>query len=179
MTGRPAVFLDRDGTLNTNLDYLTRPDQMRLLPGAAEALKLLRAAGFVCVVVTNQSAVGRGMICEIELENIHQEMIRQLAAEGVALDGIYACPSVLDHPERKPAPGMLLRAATELQLDVTKSWMVGDSQRDIDAGRAAGCKGCVLVRTGHPIDETQAMLLTGVHVADDVLAAARIILAMM
>src|SRR5262245_12470795 len=92
---RPAVFLDRDGTLNANLDYLTRVEEMRLLPGAAEALRLLREAGFVCVVVTNQSAVGRGMICDADLEQIHEEMKRQLAELGASLDGIYACTSVL------------------------------------------------------------------------------------
>src|SRR5262245_47506026 len=110
---RPAVFLDRDGTLNANLAYLTRPEEMRLLPGAAEALQLFRAAGFACVVVTNQSVVGRGMIGDADLDRIHEEMNRQFAAAGASLDGVYACTAVADHPERKPAPGMLLRAAAE------------------------------------------------------------------
>jgi D-glycero-D-manno-heptose 1,7-bisphosphate phosphatase len=173
---QPAVFLDRDGTLNANLAYLTRPEEMRLLPGAAEALQILRAAGFACVVVTNQSAVGRGMMCEADLDCIHEEMTRQLTAAGASLDAIYACTSVADHPERKPAPGMLLRAAAELQLDLKQSWMIGDSLRDIQAGQRAGCKGCVLVRTGHALDEIDPALLDGIPIMDDVLTAARFII---
>jgi histidinol-phosphate phosphatase family protein len=173
---RPAVFLDRDGTLNANLAYLTRPEDMRLLPGAAAALQLLRAAGFACVVVTNQSAVGRGMMCDAELDLIHEEMTRQLTDLGASLDGIYVSTSVVDHPERKPAPGMLLRAAAELNLDLTQSWMIGDSLRDMQAGQRAGCKGCVLVRTGHAIDAIDPAMLDGVPIVDDVLAAARLII---
>jgi histidinol-phosphate phosphatase family protein len=171
-TPRPAVFLDRDGTLNENLAYLTRPEEMRLLPGVGAALNDLRAAGFVCVVVTNQSAVGRGMMSETDLERIHEEMTRQLAAVGATLDAIYAATSLVDHPDRKPAPGMLLRAAADLGLDLANSWMIGDSARDILAGQRAGCKGCVLVRTGHPLDEKAPAC----HVADDLPAAARYIL---
>jgi histidinol-phosphate phosphatase family protein len=173
---RLAVFLDRDGTLNANLAYLTRPEDMRLLPGAAEALQLLRAAGYACVVVTNQSAVGRGMMSDADLDCIHEEMRRQLAAAGAALDAIYACTSVDDHAERKPAPGMLLRAAAELNLDLSQSWMIGDALRDIQAGQRAGCKGCVLVRTGHAIDEIDPALLDAVPIVDDVLTAARFII---
>lgn len=166
---RPAVFLDRDGTLNENLDYLTRPEDMRLLPGVAPALMRLRAAGYACVVVTNQSAIGRGMIDEATLDAIHEEMLRQLAVDGAALDAIYASPHVNDHPDRKPAPGMLLQAAADLGLDLASSWMVGDSARDILAGRSAGCKGCVLVRTGHPIGPDALAL--DVPIVDDLSAA--------
>jgi histidinol-phosphate phosphatase family protein len=172
---RPAVFLDRDGTLNDSLEFVTTPAAMRLLPGAAEALQLLRDAGFLCVVVTNQSCVGRGMISAAELERIHEELTRQLAALGAALDGIYACIEVVNHPERKPAPGMLLRAAKELNIDLAKSWMIGDSLRDIQAGKNAGCRGCILVRTGHAIDDAQLALLSDVPLADNVLAAARFV----
>ena len=175
-TKRRAVFLDRDGTLNENLDYLTRPEQMRLLPGVGAALQQLRAAGFACVVVTNQSVVGRGMITEAELAIIHDEMKRQLREAGAAVDGIYAATAMTDHPDRKPAPGLLLRAALELQLDLANSWMVGDSLRDIQAGRAAGCKGCVLVRTGHPIDEALLKDVMPVPIAKDLSAAVPIIL---
>lgn len=173
---QPAVFLDRDGTLNENLAYLTSPAQMRLLPGVGKALQLLRAAGFACVVVTNQSVVGRGMISDAELEGIHQEMVRQLAAVGAKVDGIYAATAVSDHPDRKPAPGLLLRAANDLQLDLANSWMIGDSLRDMMAGQSAGCKGCILVRTGHPIDEKQLDALRPVTIVDDLLAAARCLL---
>jgi D-glycero-D-manno-heptose 1,7-bisphosphate phosphatase len=173
---RPAVFLDRDGTLNDNLDYLIRPEQMRLLPGVGAALCALRAAGFACVVVTNQSAVGRGMISAAELECIHAELCRQLADAGATLDAIYVATAVTDHPDRKPAPGMLLRAAEELNLDLANSWMIGDALRDMQAGQAAGCKGCVLVRSGHPIDEALQMLGAAVHIADDLAAAAEFVL---
>lgn len=180
-TLRRAVFLDRDGTLNVERAYLTKPEELQLLAGVGEALQLLHAAGFACVVVTNQSAVGRGMMTEADLHQIHEELNRQLAAYGVTLDGIYACTAApatdgVEHPDRKPAPGLLFRAAAELQLDLGQSWVVGDSLRDVLAGHNAGCRGCILVRTGHPIDEAQFTLALPFHVADDLLAAARHIL---
>src|SRR5262249_28677969 len=116
---------------------------------------------------------GRGMITAAQLDEIHVEMNRQLAAVGVALDGIYVSPHVEDHPERKPAPGLLLRAAKELNLDLANSWMIGDSERDILAGQRAGCKGCILVRTGHPIE----WKVDSTPVVDDLAAAVRHILA--
>src|SRR5204863_8262560 len=124
----PAVFLDRDGTLIEERSYLTRPEQVRLLPGVGPALVRLRDAGFACVIVSNQSAVGRGLMTEADLERVHTEFARQLAAVGVTLDGHYYCAAAPaendkdEHPERKPAPGMLLRAAGELGLDLARSW---------------------------------------------------------
>src|ERR1051325_5574744 len=103
---KPAVFLDRDGTLNVERSYITSPEQLQLLPGVGEAITRLRAAGFACVVVTNQSGIERGLMSAADLERIHGELNRQLAAVGAVLDGIYACPALADHPERKPAPGM-------------------------------------------------------------------------
>jgi histidinol-phosphate phosphatase family protein len=173
---RPAVFLDRDGTLNVDRSYLTKPEQMQLLPGVGAAIGRLRSAGFVCVVVTNQSAVGRGMMTEADLLCVHAEMARQLQAGGAALDGIYHSPHVVDHPDRKPAPGLLLRAAADLQLDLASSWMIGDTPRDMLAGEKAGCRGCILVRTGHPFDEGELELSMPLHIADDLAAAAAIIL---
>lgn len=179
MTTRPAVFLDRDGTLNVECGHITRPEQMRLLPGAAAALQALRTAGYACVIVTNQSAIGRGMMTETDLHHIHEEMLRQLHREGAAIDGLYYCPAAppQEHPERKPAPGMLLRAAREMGIDVARSWMIGDSARDLLAGRAAGCRGVVLVRCGHEVTEALALLGVGDFVADDLAHAARLILA--
>ena len=118
---RPAVFLDRDGTVIEHVHYLSDPALVRLLPGAAEALRRLRRAGFARVLVTNQSAIGRGMLTVERLDQIHAEMDRQLAASGATLDGIYYCPdapagddrTVVEHSDRKPGPGMLLRAADE------------------------------------------------------------------
>lgn len=144
-----AVFLDRDGTLIEHYDYLTDPDQVKLLSHTAPALRLLKDRGFYLVLVTNQSAVARGMLTEKKLLEIHDRLKTLLAEQGVYLDQIYYCPF---HPEaavqkyrresdlRKPAPGMLLTAADELDLDLSQCWTVGDDDRDIEAGRRAGCR---------------------------------------
>ncbi|MCI0682261.1 MAG: HAD family hydrolase [Gemmataceae bacterium] len=181
---RPAVFLDRDGTLVEDVPYLADPARVRLLPGTAEAVRLLREAGFACVVATNQSAVGRGIITLEQLALIHQEMERQLAEAGTALDGIYSCahlpalddPTVIEHVDRKPGPGMLLRAARDLNLDLAASWIVGDRLSDMLAGKNAGCRGGVLVRRG--LDTTDALEILGADwpVADDLSAAATLII---
>jgi D-glycero-D-manno-heptose 1,7-bisphosphate phosphatase len=154
---RPAVFLDRDGTLIEHVHYLSDPAAVRLLPGAPDALRRLRDAGYALVLVTNQSAIGRGLLSVGTLDAIHDAMNRQLAEHDVALDAIYFCPeapskdgdrTTIDHPDRKPAPGMLLRAAADLDLDLARSWMIGDMISDALAGRHAGCRGSILVRTG-------------------------------
>jgi len=172
---RPAVFLDRDGTLIEDVPYLADPARVRLLPGAAEALRRVRRAGWASVVVTNQSAIGRNLITEARLHEIHAALQRLLAAEGATLDGIYFCPhapvqedkSVIEHEDRKPGPGMLLRAARELSLDLPRSWMIGDQLSDALAGRNAGCAGSILVQTGHDVGDLAAEW----PVAADVLAA--------
>jgi D-glycero-D-manno-heptose 1,7-bisphosphate phosphatase len=151
-----AVFLDRDGTLIGLVHHLTDPADVRLIPGAAAAVRGLRDAGYRVVVVTNQSVVGRGMLTEAGLAEVHAEMARQLAAAGTAVDGLYFCPlapaqkdpTVVEHPMRKPGPGMLRQAADEMGLDLARSWMVGDTVSDMLAGRNAGCR-TVLVRTGY------------------------------
>jgi D-glycero-D-manno-heptose 1,7-bisphosphate phosphatase len=157
---RPAVFLDRDGTLIEDPGYVRDAEQVRLLAGAAEALRDVRAAGFVVVVVTNQSGVARGYLDEIVLAAIHDRMRELLAASGARLDGLYYCPY---HPQavveayrkesdwRKPGSGMLLQAASDLGIDLRRSWMIGDSPRDIQAGRSAGCR-TVLLAQGHGED---------------------------
>ena len=152
-TQRPAVFLDRDGTLIEEVPYLCDPRQVRLLPGAAQAVRRLRQAGYATVVVTNQSGVGRGYFTDEEVRLCNEEMRRQLEAEGAYLDGVYSCPvapvgkdrSVVEHPDRKPGPGMLLRAAADLELDLSRSWMVGDLISDVLAGSNAGCRGSILL----------------------------------
>lgn len=151
---RPAVFLDRDGTIIEHVDHLTDPGDVRLIPGAAKAIRLLRSAGYVCVVVTNQSVIGRGMLSVEGLGRVHAEMRRQLAQHGAELDGVYYCPAAptttdrttVEHSDRKPGSGMLLRAATEMDLDVSRSWMIGDMLSDVHAGRNAGCRGTILIR---------------------------------
>jgi D,D-heptose 1,7-bisphosphate phosphatase len=182
-TTRPAVFLDRDGTVIEHVPYLSDPALVRLLPGSAEALVRLRRAGFACVVVTNQSAIGRGKLTEDRLEAIHTELNRQLAAYGAVLDGIYYCPdapsgedrTVIECPDRKPGPGMLLRAAAELELDLSSSWMVGDLISDVLAGLNAGCRS-ILVQSGQtPVAEAAALAVRS-PIAADLAAATDLIL---
>ena len=144
---RPAVFLDRDGTLIEDVPYLDDPLGIRFLPGAAEALVRLRRAGFARVLVTNQSGIGRGFFTEDRLREIHAELEGRLAGVGASLDGNYYCPSAPseeDCPDRKPAPGMLLRGAVELGIDLDASWMVGDKMSDVMAGLNAGCRSILL-----------------------------------
>lgn len=153
---KPAVFLDRDGTIIEHVHHLANPADVRLIPGAAEAIARLQEAGFACVVATNQSVVGRGHLSEEGLAEVHAEMDRQLAEKGVRVDGLYYCtrvPStpdrtVIEHPDRKPGPGMLHRAAEDMRIDLRRSWMVGDSVSDVVAGRNAECHGSILVLTG-------------------------------
>ena len=180
---RPAVFLDRDGTLIEHVSYLSDPALVRLLPGAAEALKQLCRAGFALILVTNQSAIGRGMLTEDRLDQIHTELNRQLAAGGVTIDGIYYCPAVpsgddrtaVEDPDRKPGPGMLLRAAVDLKLDLSASWMVGDLISDVLAGLNAGCRS-ILVESGQTSSEEADKLAGRSLIASDLAAAANLIL---
>jgi len=159
-----AVFFDRDGTLIEDPGYLNHPDQVKLLDGAAEGLKELKLLGYRTVVVSNQSAVARGIVSEEMLERIHERLREVLALKGASFDGIYYCPY---HPEgvipkyskdsdwRKPQPGMLLAAAEEMDIDLTESWMVGDMPSDVGAGRRAGCR-TILIRSGPASHDAKA-----------------------
>ena len=155
---RPAVFLDRDGTIIEEKSYLCEPERVKLLPGVGDALRRLRDAGFELVVVTNQSGIGRGKYTEADMHACNDEMCKQLASYDVSFGGIWFCPAAptsddpmaIDHPDRKPAPGMFLKAAAALNLDLARSWVIGDSPRDVVAGKIAGCGGQILVLTGHP-----------------------------
>lgn len=146
---RPAVFVDRDGTLIEEVGYVNHPSRVLLLPGAADAVKELRSAGRAVVVVTNQAGVGRGYLSPELVVAANVELKRQLAEAGTELDGIYVCPHDADAgcECRKPAPGLLLRATAELDIDLTRSVMVGDKPSDLEAAAAAGVPG-VLVLTG-------------------------------
>lgn len=155
MSGR-AIFLDRDGTLVEARHYPSRPEQLVLSPGIGPELAVLQRAGFRLAVITNQSGIARGYLTEAELAAMHAHLRRELARLGVRLDAIYYCPH---HPDgtvapfniacdcRKPAPGMLLRGAAELHVDLNRSWVVGDILDDIEAGASAGCR-TVLVDLG-------------------------------
>ena len=139
-----AVFLDRDGVINRKAaegQYVTRWEDFHFLPGVAEAISLLDRAGWSVIVISNQRCVAKGLLTIAELETIHRKMLEELARSGAKLDGIYYCPHDKEPPCscRKPSPGMLLMAAQEHQIDLTSSWMVGDSDSDIEAAKRAGC----------------------------------------
>lgn len=147
---RPAVLLDRDGVINQdNSNFVRTPDALIPLPGSLDAIRRLKEAGWLVAVCTNQSGVGRGLYSLNDLQAIHGRLRQLLAEHDTSVDGIYACPH---HPDdgcdcRKPKPGLLLRAARELPIDLAASFMVGDAGRDLEAGIRAGCSP-VLVLTG-------------------------------
>ena len=147
-----AVFLDRDGTINKYVGFLRDIDEFELLPGVAEAIRIINASGYLAVVVTNQPVIARGEVTYEQLRQIHYKMETLLGKEGAYLDGIYFCPHHPDQgyegeiPElkircdcRKPNPGMLLKAAEDFNIDLTQSWMIGDSETDVLTGKNAGC----------------------------------------
>jgi histidinol-phosphate phosphatase family protein len=183
---RPAVLLDRDGTINEEVSYITRPDQLHLLPGAAEGIRILREAGFRIAVVTNQPVVARGDCTMQQLQQVHNFMEMELSRQHAFVDGIYACPH---HPDsgfegevpalkmdcecRKPKSGLVLQAARELNLDLSQSWLIGDRTADLETARVSGMRS-VLVCTGlggadgrYPVAPTA--------VCDDLLTAAKYI----
>lgn len=140
-----AIFLDRDGVINraaSEGEYVTRWEEMCILPGVAEAIRLLNTCGFTVIVVTNQRCVAKGLITVEDLELLHEKMCRKLAARGAMIGRVYYCPHDIEPPCdcRKPAPGMLLEAARDYDITLYESWMIGDSTSDIAAGIHAGCK---------------------------------------
>ena len=157
MSGRPAVFLDRDGTLSEERGYIDRLELIEIFPWTSDAIRLLNRAGLVVVVVTNQSAIGRGIIDLPFLQTVHDTFDRHLERSGARVDRYYYCPH---HPDarlpeyrtacrcRKPGPGMIEQATTELGLDPSRSFMVGDRLIDVACGHAAGVRS-LLVRSGH------------------------------
>ena len=173
-----AVFLDRDGVIVEDVHFLKSPAQLRILPGAAQALHTLQDQ-FYIIVVTNQSGVARGLLTEDDLMAIHLELVQRLAIEGVVLDALYYCPHL---PEatveayqaecscRKPKPGMLLQAKRDWGLDMAHSFIVGDTPRDIEAGCAAGVK-CILLNDG------SAALPSKYSLVPDLAGVVRLILA--
>jgi len=140
-----AAFLDRDGVINRKArqgEYITRWEEVEFLPGVAEAIALLNSFGFRVIVITNQRCVAKGQISIPELESLHLRMVRELAKQGAGIKAVYYCPHE-KNPYcacRKPAPGMLMNAAHDHDIDLRQSWMIGDSDIDIEAGKAAGCK---------------------------------------
>ncbi len=137
-----ALFMDRDGTVMVDVGYPRRPDDVELLPDAPPMLARLHDLGFKLVVVSNQSGVGRGLVTADEAEAVHERFVEALRAGGVELDAAYYCPHAPDEgcSCRKPSPELLQRAARELALDLPESFMVGDRDSDLEAGRRAGCR---------------------------------------
>ncbi len=173
-TLRPAAFVDRDGTINVERHYLGNPDELELIPGVAVGLKDLQRQGFVLVVLTNQSGVARRYFTLDAVAAVHARLAEMLAAEGVTLDAVYICPhGPADACDcRKPKPGMALKAAADLGLDLGRSVMIGDKAVDLGLGRAIGAR-TVLVRTGHGLAEEASAAPLADFVADDLATAAR------
>ena len=174
-----AVFIDRDGTINVERDYLYRTEEFEFIPGAAQAVRLLNEAGFLVIVVTNQSGVARGYYTEEDVHLLHRHISTLFEQAGSRVDAWFYCPH---HPSgrgsyalpcrcRKPQPGMLLEAARRFDIDLDSSIMIGDKLVDVEAGRAAGCRS-ILVRTGYGRREEEVGLPAGIEVFDDLLAVA-------
>ncbi|WP_035477734.1 D-glycero-beta-D-manno-heptose 1,7-bisphosphate 7-phosphatase [Aliagarivorans taiwanensis] len=180
---KPAIFLDRDGVVNVDNGYVSEVDDFEFIEGSIEAMQALKNAGWLLVLVTNQSGIARGYFSEEQFMSLTEWMDWSLADRGVDLDGIYFCPH---HPTkgqgdylqdcncRKPKPGMLLDAAKELDIDLANSWIVGDKPADLQAGQAAGLSNLLLVRSGKPVTEEGEALAT--KVVDDLAAASELIL---
>jgi D-glycero-D-manno-heptose 1,7-bisphosphate phosphatase len=147
---RKAIFFDRDGVICENRDdYVKGWDEFQFLPGAMDALQRISPTSFLVIVVTNQSAINQGLVTRQTVEGIHEKMISEVKAKGGRIDAVYYCPHtpVENCPCRKPKPGLLLAASKDLEIDLTRSFMVGDKLSDLDAGHAAGCAG-ILVLSG-------------------------------
>jgi D-glycero-D-manno-heptose 1,7-bisphosphate phosphatase len=148
---KPAVFLDRDGTIIKDKDYLRRPEDVEIFPGVGAALKRLQDAGFALFIVSNQSGVGRGYFTLEDVERVHAHLEKELARDGVRFDKIYYAPEAPEHPSRgrKPSPQFLFDARDESQVDLSRSYMIGDKFIDVECGWNAGVKKSLLVRTGY------------------------------
>jgi D-glycero-D-manno-heptose 1,7-bisphosphate phosphatase len=177
---RKAAFIDRDGVLNEERAFVHRLEDFAFVAGAVEALRALQTAGYLLVVITNQSGIARGLYSEAEYLALTAHMRDSLQAAGVRLDAVEYCPHLSDAPVeryrvdcdcRKPKPGMLKRAIAALDIDPAASFLVGDRLSDIEAGRSARIGRCFLVRTGYPLSEDAVARADGVY--DDLLSCAR------
>ena len=170
------MFLDRDGTLMRECNYTSRPEQVRLIAGSAEAVRSLRAAGFKVVLITNQAGIGRGYFTLAHLKRVNAKLQADLKKGGTRLDGVYFCPHAPDAgcECRKPGTKMVRDAAKDLKLDLSRSWFVGDNTADVACGQAAGCVS-ILVLTGKAGRDGKVKVKPD-HVSRNLAAAARLIL---
>ncbi len=153
--GVKAIFLDRDGVINVEKDYAHKIEDFEFLPGVFEAVKSFNEKGYIAVVVTNQSGIGRGYYTDEDFQKLTEYMKKEFEKNGGKIAAVYHCPH---GPQdgcdcRKPEPGMLLAAKDDFGIDMASSWMIGDKEGDIEAALAAGITNTVLVRSGHEIDE--------------------------
>jgi D-glycero-D-manno-heptose 1,7-bisphosphate phosphatase len=162
MATRPAVFLDRDGVINKEKDYVHTIDEFHFIDGVFEACREMSKAGYRLIIITNQAGIARGYYTENDFNHLTKWMLNEFNKHGIQIDGVYHCPhhpvhGVGDYHRdcecRKPAPGMILHAAKEHSLDLRHSILVGDKTTDIDAGRAAGVGCCILLLTGHTLSK--------------------------
>jgi len=165
--GRPALFLDRDGVVVEEVDFLHRVEDIAICPAAAEVIAAANSHGIAVVLITNQSGVGRGYYGWAEFQAVQRAIQRAMVSAGAHFDAVFACPhhrdakgafAHPDHPDRKPNPGMLRRAATALDIDMARSWLVGDRMIDIEAARRAGLGGALHVLSGYGRAESAAAL---------------------
>jgi len=156
--GLPALFLDRDGVVVEEVNYLHRVEDLALIPGAAEFIAEANHRGIPVVVATNQAGIGRGYFGWRQFQQVQAELNCRLERAGARVDLTLACPHYPEHPDRKPRPGMLLKAAEMTGIDLRHSWVVGDKTSDLEAGRAAGLAGGILVLTGHGASHSTAVL---------------------
>jgi D-glycero-D-manno-heptose 1,7-bisphosphate phosphatase len=165
-----AAFLDRDGVIFEKApgdQYITRWEEVRFLPRVADGIVLLNRAGFRLIVVSNQRCVAKGLVTKAALDAMHWRMCESLARAGARIDAVYYCPHEKDPPCRcrKPQPGMLLEAARIHGVDLSQSWMVGDSDSDVEAGKSAGCKTVRLARPGEPVHSKADLLASSLREA--------------
>lgn len=180
---RKAIFLDKDGTLIPDVPYNVNPDMVTIQDGVIEGLQLLKVIGYIFVVISNQAGVARGYFKYAELEKVKEKLNLLLNKEGIQIEGYYFCPH---HPLgkitkysiacdcRKPEPGMILKAAKELEIDIENSWMIGDILNDVEAGNKAGCK-TILLDLGNETQWAEGSFRKPNFVASDFLQAARFI----
>jgi D-glycero-D-manno-heptose 1,7-bisphosphate phosphatase len=169
---RPAVFVDRDGTIMQDADYCSDPKQVKIFPGVPEALKRLKSKNFKLIIITNQSGIGRGLFTREQYQAVEAEVLRQLG-DGL-IDATYFCPDVPGQHSscRKPAPGMIIEATREHHIDLGRSFLIGDKEIDAECGRNAGVR-TIRVRTGFDRETTGSM---ADFIADDLPAAVDLIL---